>query len=321
MAELEPVFLEDPAEISGLELRQPFSIFQEGVDSRAVGGATALKVTTGAGLSVDVAAGVGFVQGDAVTDQGLYRIRNDAAKNSAAFELGGITPNGSANPRIDKIVARLLDHSHDNLGQRKWRLEVVTGAAHNLATLDVQWGAAAVPPSCLLLADVLVPGNNPASIPSGNIRDRRAWARGFFRLAQIIAGDVTVSGTTYGSGGTALTETLTRVEVSPNNALRIRAACRVETPASGGGTNVFLAATVDGVVTPANDGQGVGHSNTGTHMLGSVFEWVLYPTAGSRLIQLATRVLVQSGAVIRANGNQPLIWTIEEVPRLSAVNT
>nr|MDQ3643200.1 hypothetical protein [Actinomycetota bacterium] len=75
MAELEPTFLDSPAEgsppfISSQELRTGYAGLQEGVWASGD-----LKVTPGTGLSVDVAAGVAFIQGDFGTvglDQGLY---------------------------------------------------------------------------------------------------------------------------------------------------------------------------------------------------------------------------------------------------------
>src|SRR4051794_32513339 len=109
MSVVEPIFLEAPVQTSAQEFRQGIAGVQEGVV-----GSGDLKVTAAAGMSVDVAAGVGLVQGDTVADQGPYRARNAAAANSGdagagAFEAGGIGGADGTNPRIDQIVLRIYD--------------------------------------------------------------------------------------------------------------------------------------------------------------------------------------------------------------------
>ncbi len=179
-----------PPFISAQELRSAYAGLQEG--AWAPGD---LKVTAGAGRSVDVAAGIGFVQGDhdiSTIGQGLYRAVNDAVKNSANFELGGVVVADATNPRVDQIVARVLDTTHDALGERKWRLEVLAGTPTAGATLDNRTGAAALPQSCLLLADVVVPAG-AASLVAANIRDRRSWARGAYYRVVYTGGSISLT--------------------------------------------------------------------------------------------------------------------------------
>lgn len=171
MAEL-PVQFEDAVEATGQDLRHAYGRpLGEGVE-----GYTDMLVTAGAAVTtVDVAAGIGFVRGDGLTDLGLYRCRNDATVNSAAFEAGGLAAPDATNPRLDQIIARVYDDEADSSGLHKWRLTVLKGTAKAGATLDNREGAAALPNSAMLLADVLVPAGAPAVLKAENIRDRRAF--------------------------------------------------------------------------------------------------------------------------------------------------
>lgn len=122
----------------------------------------------GANMSVDVPAGNGWVRGDSVARQGLYRIENDATANVAV---------GAAHatlPRLDQVVARIYDSSVSG-GSDTPALEVVAGTATSGATLDNRTGAAALPASAMLLADILV-GAAATNIVNADIRDRRSFA-------------------------------------------------------------------------------------------------------------------------------------------------
>lgn len=124
----------------------------------------------GANMSVDVAAGDAWIRGDSTTRQGLYHLVNDAVANTA---VGAADP---ANPRLDQIIARINDTTILG-GSDVPTLEVVAGTATVGASLDNRVGAAALPASAILLADVLV-GAAVASITNANIRDRRAIRAG-----------------------------------------------------------------------------------------------------------------------------------------------
>lgn len=179
MALVDSLYVEDE-DISGAELRALWSSLAPGV--WATGD---LAVTSGVGLSLDVAAGSALVPGrSGVVDQGNYRVRNDAVVNSGAFETGGVPANGTANPRVDQVIIRQFDDVYDNSGRRDPRLEIVPGVATAGATLDNRTGAVAdaaitamAGSGWLRLYDYLV-GAGAASINPLNIRDRRALVRG-----------------------------------------------------------------------------------------------------------------------------------------------
>lgn len=187
-------------EWDAFDLRRLLEVYGEGVIGLAGG---ALRVTAGAaGLSVDVAAGVGFVQGDAIADQGRYRVALTVGQNSAAFLDGGIQPAHAVNPRVDRIIARVYDDEADNSTQTAFRLEVLTGVATAGATLVNETGAAALPGSAMLLANVLVPAN-AAAILAENVEDQRTDA-----LAGLIGGGVDIGHTIHDEGVALPDETI-----------------------------------------------------------------------------------------------------------------
>jgi hypothetical protein len=138
----------------------------------------------GANMSVDVGtSGAGqmtaWVRGNTREGQGLYRVDNiDRSAPSASSYVAQlnvtVSSNASGNPRIDQVVLRVQDSQHagaTNLAN----IAVVTGTATSGATLDNRNGAAALPASCILLADILV-ANGASSITTADIRDRRPYA-------------------------------------------------------------------------------------------------------------------------------------------------
>lgn len=160
-------------DIEAEDLRTVWEAFREGVVDAAAG---ALEVTEGAsGLSVDVASGVAFVQGDDDPDQGLYRIFLEDPSNSSSW-LSGIQTADASDPRLDQIVAQVYDDFVDSSGNYSWVLQVITGTPTTGATLSNRDGAATLPDTALLLADVLVPATATDIDPS-DIADRRDDAR------------------------------------------------------------------------------------------------------------------------------------------------
>jgi hypothetical protein len=152
------------------DLRALHDYFNEGVLDDS------FEVTAGGtGLSIDVDSGTGFVQGDTVVDQGMYRVLLENAQNSESFWNGGLDTADATDPRIDRIVARVYDDEVDSSGETGFHMEVLTGtptAGADLTNLD---GAAALPDSALLLAYVLVEAGDTAVDPA-NIQDERADA-------------------------------------------------------------------------------------------------------------------------------------------------
>ena len=116
----------------------------------------------GANMSVDIGAGEALIQGDTVTNQGRYYVLNDAVTNVTGFSAANAT-----NPRIDRVTLRVRDQFHGDAAN-DISFQIVTGTATAGATLTNLNGAAAVPGSQLLLANVLIPAN-ATTITTGNI--------------------------------------------------------------------------------------------------------------------------------------------------------
>jgi hypothetical protein len=146
MAMAVPEFLQTKT-YAAMRLRQVWLDLpvQEGVV-----GANDLKVAQraagGANMSVDIAAGSAFVQGDTTSRQGLYHAYNDALVNLA------IGNNSTGNPRLDQIICRVYDSQDGLAGADQATLEVVPGTATAGATLDNRNGAAALPFTAVRIA-------------------------------------------------------------------------------------------------------------------------------------------------------------------------
>jgi hypothetical protein len=129
------------------------------------------KVSAGAGMSVNVAAGDALVAMDTGTKNGLYWQENDAA-------IAGVVvpPSHATLPRIDQVLLQVRDPNVVGAFDTP-QLFVLQGVPTAGATLDNRNGAIALPGDHLRLADVLVPAAS-GSVSAGNVRDRRRWARG-----------------------------------------------------------------------------------------------------------------------------------------------
>lgn len=312
MAELS-VMYENTVEITGQDFRHAFDALQEGVV-----GATDLKVSPGAAAdTVDVAAGIGFVRGDGLNDLGLYRCRNDATKNSAAFEAGGIAAPDATKPRLDQIIARVYDDDVDNEGLHKWRLAVLKGTPKAGDTLDKREGATALPNSAVRLADVLVPAGGPAALKAENIRDRRPWARGAFRRIRRIADAGGADDYSTSSGSFAEIDAVNlkpRIECS-GVPLRLQLIGFME--ASVGaflGLEFFMDGTQwEGSFNPLTQSS----APQGPSVL---LEWVGIPAAGSHLFSPAWST--SSGTLtLAARANWSCALVIEELIRQDADNS
>lgn len=120
----------------------------------------------GANMSVDVAAGEAYVKGDTNADEGSYYCRETSTLNAT------FTASDATNPRIDRVVLEVKNDSEDSSGLNKARIRVIDGTPTVGATLTNLSGAASVPSTCLLLANVLV-GAGVTTILTANIQDRR----------------------------------------------------------------------------------------------------------------------------------------------------
>lgn len=241
-----------------------------------------------------------------------YGIFNDATKNSAAFEAGGIPANASVNPRLDAVVARVWNHAQDGSGLRKWRLVYVAGSASSSAALGGTLPT--LPATSLLLAEVLVPGSNPASIPTANIRDRRPWVRGAYRHLKKTTGNMTRSTNTPTL--LAPTELQDRIECT-GKPLRVTLDCDYFT----GGANKSI--VVDLAIDGTSQGMWTIDTSLGTAGLTNHLHanWLITPTAGSHLIGVTAWSGDNSTLVtINANGLDPCFVGIEELLKNNTSN-
>lgn len=146
---------------------------QEGIVN--VGDFKVAQRGAGANMSVDVAAGDAWVQGDNTARQGTYHVGNDATVNVA------IAAAHATNPRIDQVVLRIYDSTVIGGEKDLAVIEVVSGTATAGASLSNLTGAAALPSSAIRLAYVLVPAAatkiETASI--GNLVDPRRGLTGY----------------------------------------------------------------------------------------------------------------------------------------------
>jgi hypothetical protein len=136
----------------------------------------------GATMSVDIgktAVGLqrAWVRGSTRGGQGLYLVDSiDRTAPTADTYLAQfndtITANASGLPRLDQVILEVLDQQHVGASSLA-QIRVVPGVGTAAADLDTRNGAAALPASSILLADVIV-ANGAASIVTANIRDRRA---------------------------------------------------------------------------------------------------------------------------------------------------
>lgn len=277
-------------------------------------GSTDFKVVqrgAGANMTVDVtmtAGGVAYVAGTAVSGQGLYAVPVHASTVNEAVAAA----HGSL-PRIDTVVLRVFDHTHDASGANNSQIVVLTGTATSGATLDNRTGAATVPGSSLVLADILVPAAS-SSVVTANIRDRRSWARGAYR--QILGGSTEY---TTSSAVTALISSANLTE-------------RIE--CSGAPLIVQFATTLSldtvttvGVIELWLDGSKVSGTNsyqwvnpTAGVPQSVTYTWVFAPTAGSHVIGPAFRV--SSGFIFRVGSSStPSSLIIQEQLRQNVGNS
>ena len=137
-----------------------------------------LKVTENGtpNMSVNVAAGRAFVQGDDNAQQGLYHVWNDATANVV------ISAADATNPRWDLVVARVKDAYYSG-ATNAFSIEVITG------TPAASPAEPTLPNNCLRLARVVV-GASVTSITNANITDQRP------RAAVMMGGTVICTSTT-----------------------------------------------------------------------------------------------------------------------------
>jgi hypothetical protein len=159
----------------------------------------------GANMSVDIAAGQAYVQGDGITNQGMYYGYNDGVVN-----LTGFTAAHATLPRIDRVCLRVRDAFHGDAAN-DLAFVIVTGTATSGATLVNLTGAAAVPASHLLLANILIPAT-ATTVTTANIDTTiRAAATTHASYREItyneMASNASVSATTEATANTVVSAT------------------------------------------------------------------------------------------------------------------
>ncbi len=126
-------------------------IMSEGVAT--MNGVNDLKVSAGTGTVINIARGGGYIEGDSVTDQGMYFVYNDQ-NQSMTLSSGGST-------RTDLIVAELKDSFYGD-ATNTWQIRSIDGTP----------GVPSTPSSAIPLASVVV--NNNGTL--GTITDLRVGA-------------------------------------------------------------------------------------------------------------------------------------------------
>lgn len=145
-----------------------------------VRGQTALAMTPGAGLVLNVAAGSALIQ----DDSGIVAA---GSLIPVTYAGGSVTigANATGNPRVDQVIATMT-------GYGTATVSVLAGTATAGATMTSRAGAAALPSDAVRLYDVFVPNafagpftaevlrtNSPA-FTAGSFRDRRPQASGIY---------------------------------------------------------------------------------------------------------------------------------------------
>lgn len=332
MAKRDPLFVDASGgapTYSGLELRAMLEPFQAGILPPAASvNPTDFKVTAGAGLTLDSAPGTAVIQANqgGVYRPGKYLVTDDAAENSAGWERQGggigIPANGSANPRLDAVVLQQYDATlGDGSARRDWVRKYVPGVAAGGAALG---GALpALPNNSELIAEVLVPGNNPATIPAANIRDRRKRARGF---THTIVRTTNVGGTSnYSLAGTATlvdATNLNRRFECGGGVVRMRVLGQGNHNMTAFPQYVYLALWVDGA-RPADSAETIlntAQQATAGVDFGVSSQLTSQPVAGSHLFGPAAR-FGGGNATLYASPTTPLRITFEEEIRPLGDNT
>jgi len=136
------------------------SLFGEGIADVTGGQLRVTPHATGSDMSVDVAGGLVYVQGDTIAGQGIYQAPFDALN----LTIAAAPASGS---RIDLVVARVYDKQVAGGATSGRAVEVLTGTAAAAPT------APKVPDTAVVLAQVTVAAGT-TTITSGLIADLRS---------------------------------------------------------------------------------------------------------------------------------------------------
>lgn len=157
-----PLFQTVDNEYTGASLGAPYRDWvREGVLD--AGDLAVTQRGAGPNMSVDVAPGVVWVQGDDSPLQPTYRCYNDATVNLAVDAAHG------SQDRVDRVVAEVRDAVFSGVST-DWRIRVITGTPSGSPT------APALPSNAVTLATILVPASD-TSIENNQITDGRPRAQ------------------------------------------------------------------------------------------------------------------------------------------------
>lgn len=131
---------------------------REGVLDKDAGHLKVSQRGAGANFSVDVAAGGAAIQGDDVSDQGIYQVASTATENRTTPSAPG---SGTRNHRV---IARIQDKMHNGIWTGyDWVIEIQQ---------DTGSGTPALPASAIPLALVAIAAGQ-SSVTNANITDLR----------------------------------------------------------------------------------------------------------------------------------------------------
>lgn len=258
-------------------------------------------------MNVDVAGGYALVDANNATNRGLYHVENDAAV------VVPFTAAHATLPRLDQVFLVVNDSNDGGDAGDDPQLLVVDGTPTAGATLDNRTGFGTVPENALRLADVLVPAAS-TTVTTANIRDRRPWARGFWR--KIVRNANAAAGSNYTTAST----TLTAIDAT-NLAPRFECGGSDVRVTIAGGISPSVAATMrfsvdvdgallDGVTTAT--GHAV-HTQAAAYNA-PVVELIVTPSAGSHKL---TPVWSTNAGTLTAlaAATTPLVVAFEEILR------
>jgi hypothetical protein len=306
-----------PVPFQRLRMKDAEGALQEGVV-----GATDLKVSqrgAGANMSVDVAAGAGWIRVDTGTRNGLVHVYSDAIANVE------VNAAHATLPRVDRVGVRYNDTSiptgSGNTPDFWYGAGTATSGAQVITNggAGYQAGALAVPNDVMLLGEFLV-GAAATSVTTANIVDRRPWARGAAWLGVRASGDTAaLSATTWTDVDS--TNLKPRIETSAGALIRLRLSGSGTAPVAG---THWFAFSIDGDLLGAST---IHARNRAMSLVLNEskpveLQWWLTAAAGSHTFSPIERASSGSWSFFAggANGGS-LEWSVDEIVRPSAANT
>lgn len=153
----DPLYLQPKSYDARSDRKHGADVISQGVLAAITGSSDYAVTYSGAVLTLNIAAGVGYVLGANIADQGMYRQYIATGTSVTA------SPAHATLPRIDTMILRIMDNAADASGFNEARIELVPGTATSGATLANLTGKANLTTlgeaskSVLLLAYVLIP--------------------------------------------------------------------------------------------------------------------------------------------------------------------